>query len=401
MNELVLKIEENVTPQISAQIQKTFEPMVKMLAEFETRYDEIVASEITQDTCTKAKRLRLDIAKVRTTTENVRKAEKEEHLRAGKAIDGVANILKFAVTKKEEKLEEIEKHFETIEAERIAKLAQDRAIELMAYECENVAGLGTMDEMVYANFLTGAKINFENKKESERKAEEERLRLIEVEKLHNQRKELLLPVWNFVPENKRNDNFGNLSELEWNERLNWTLNEKKLEDERQEKIIIENELLKKEAEEKEKQRKEEVRIAEEKLKAELAKAEAERKAIEEKNRIERERVYAEAKKLKAEQDAILEKERAERAKIEAELKAQKEADKMAEYKILAIEKEKLLAEKKAKSAPDKTKLENLANSFDTFILPDVNSEEAVKTINDVRGLLANVSAFIRQRNEQI
>lgn len=401
MNELVLKIEENVTPQISAQIQKTFEPMVKMLAEFETRYDEIVASEITQDTCTKAKRLRLDIAKVRTTTENVRKAEKEEHLRAGKAIDGVANILKFAVTKKEEKLEEIEKHFETIEAERIAKLAQDRAIELMAYECENIAGLGTMNEMVYANFLTGAKINFENKKESERKAEEERLRLIEVEKLHNQRKELLLPVWNFVPENKRNDNFGNLSELEWNERLNCTLNEKKVYDEQQEKIRQDNERLKKEAEEKEKQRKEEARIAEEKLKEKLAKAEAERKAIEEKNRIERERVYAEAKKLKAEQDAILEKERAERAKIEAELKAKKEADEMAEYRRLTIEKEKLLAEKKAKSAPDKTKLENLANSFDTFILPEVNSEEAVKTINDVKGLLAKVSAFIRQRNEQI
>lgn len=343
MNELILKVEEyNIEPSRAEQIRAIFIPMANMLEGFETQYNEVVQLEPSKETSAKAKRLRLDIAKVRINTEKLRVAQKEEYLRAGKAIDGVANILKFAVVEKENKLQEIETHFERLEAALLAKLAEDRAMELEKYECFNVPNLGIMDESVYSNFLVGAKANFDMRKEAERKAEEERLAKEAAELAERKR------VW------------------------------------------LENERLKKEAEEREKQLQEERRLAE----IERQKQEAEKKAIEEKNRIEREKAEAEAMRIKAEQEAALEKERLKRAKLEAELKARAEAE--------AKEKSRIAREeKKAKAAPDREKLESLAKTIDSLELPSVSSDDAVKTIEDVKGLLVKVSAFIRQRNQII
>ena len=58
------------------QIKATFEPMAVMLTEFEDAYNLVIQEaekEITKDVTTKAKRLRLDIWKVRIETEKVRK----------------------------------------------------------------------------------------------------------------------------------------------------------------------------------------------------------------------------------------------------------------------------------------------------------------------------------------
>ncbi|OGV36181.1 MAG: hypothetical protein A2020_12310 [Lentisphaerae bacterium GWF2_45_14] len=157
MNELVLKVEEyNIEPSRAEQIRAIFIPMANMLEEFETQYNEVTQLEPSKETSARAKRLRLDIAKVRFATEKLRIAQKEEYLRAGKAIDGVANILKFAVVEKETKLQEIETHFERLEAARIESLGQERASELEKYECYNVQHLGEMADDVYANFLIGA-----------------------------------------------------------------------------------------------------------------------------------------------------------------------------------------------------------------------------------------------------
>ena len=83
----------------ATQIKATFEPMAEMLLEFETAFDSVLADseiEITEEITDRAKRLRIDIGKVRIKTEAVRKEQKDEYLRAGKAIDGVSNILKWA-----------------------------------------------------------------------------------------------------------------------------------------------------------------------------------------------------------------------------------------------------------------------------------------------------------------
>jgi len=150
-----------------------------------------------------------------------------------------------------------------------------------------------------------------------------------------------------------------------------------------ERIRKENERLKAEAEAKEKQ-----------LAAERAKAEADRKEIEEKSKKEREESE---RKLKAEQEKSrieAEKAKAEKDKLEAELKA--EADRKENER-----KAKEAAEKKAKNAPDKEKLLEIARNIDNIVIPEIKSEEAQKILSDVKTLLSKVSGFIREKSETI
>lgn len=111
------------------QIQKTFEPMVQMLKGFEEEYDKILISTafgINKDHAKRARKLRLKIKDVRVETEKARKLKKEESLREGKAIDGVANILKFAVIDKENALKEVEDHVHIAEEKRLKALQVER-----------------------------------------------------------------------------------------------------------------------------------------------------------------------------------------------------------------------------------------------------------------------------------
>jgi len=111
------------------QIRIVFEPMVQMLKGFEEEYNEIVsltAFGINEDHAKRARKLRNKIVKVRTNTEKARVLKKEECLREGKAIDGVANILKFAVIDKEKALKEIEDHARIAEEKRLEALQVDR-----------------------------------------------------------------------------------------------------------------------------------------------------------------------------------------------------------------------------------------------------------------------------------
>ena len=161
------------------QIRATFEPMAKMLTEFEESYKEVVkASEekITEELSAKAKRLRLNIGKVRIATEKTRKAQKEEYLRAGKAIDGVSNILKWAVAEKEDKLKEIENHFELLEKERVESVQAERVAALSQYvEDASERSLSGMENDVWEAYLTSKKKEFTDKIDAEKKAEEDRI----------------------------------------------------------------------------------------------------------------------------------------------------------------------------------------------------------------------------------
>lgn len=256
------------------QIRSTFEPMVKMLAEFEQQYNEVIAESekgITYDLTARAKRIRLDIGKVRISTEKLRVAQKEEYLRAGKAIDGVSNILKWAVTDKESRLKEIEDHFEIQEKKRLEQLQSERVELISPYLADaEERDLSSMDADVWNAYFSAKKKEYEDRIAAEKKAEEDRIA------------------------------------------------REKAEAEERERMRQENERLKKEAEEREAMAKKE---AEERARIEAdrkAKEEAERKANEEKLRKERE---AHEAKLKEEREA--------REKIEAELKAKEEAERKA------------------------------------------------------------------------
>lgn len=344
-------------------IKATFEPMVKMLEEFENQYNSIVKDsekEITKELTEKAKRLRLDVGKVRIKTDELRKTEKEEYLRAGKAIDGVSNILKWAVSEKENKLKEIEDYFEIQEQERLEKLQQDRAEKLLKY-VENAfeLSLSSMEEDVFNAYFQTKKKEHEDRIVAEKKAEEERIEQERLYKLKLERNDELKLYWKFVPGN--HPDFESLSDSEWSDFLAEMKNAKESYDKEQEEIKQEKERLEKEAKK--------------------------RQAQIEKERLER----VKAEKLELEK----------REKLQAELKAKEEAEQKEKQRLLDEQQTKIKAEKAALLAPDKDKLIALSKRIMLIEMPELKAKEANDIMLNVVDLLSKIDSYIKEKVQNL
>jgi hypothetical protein len=243
----------------------------------------------------------------------------------------------------EDALEQIEKHAEIKEKQRILEIQNER-IELVA-KC-GVDGthlqLGNMTPDVWDAYYSGVVSKFEQEQERIAREEEERQNQIKIEQLHNERKELALPFYQFWSDFEKTLNFGEQSEEDFNNFIARIKKAKSDNDAQIEAQRIENERLKKEAEARELE-----------LQKERAKTEAQRKKAE-----------VEAEKLRKENEEKLKVEREAKAKIEAELQAKKQAEIKAENERKEAElKAKLEAEKLAK-APIKKQLSVWVNSFE-------------------------------------
>lgn len=161
----------------AAQIKAVFAPMVTALESFEGQYNDVISMSkngITKDVTTKAKTLRIAISKVRIESDKLRKSQKEDILRAGRAIDGVGNILKWAVTEKEESLKAIENHFEKLEAEMEAKIQRERVEALGPFvdHDPNSQELHSMADDVWNAYLETKKKDHEDVLAAEKAANE-------------------------------------------------------------------------------------------------------------------------------------------------------------------------------------------------------------------------------------
>lgn len=315
------------------------------------QYDEVIRLDI-EDAATskKARELRLKIRDNRTKGIDVwHKTTKDFFLKGGQFVDAIKRQEVAVNERMEKNLESIEKHFENLEKERKAQLNAERISELEPFNAFVPMGLnfGELSEDEYNKVLNGAKLQFEHQQAEERKAEAERQRLAEIQKLHNNRKESLLLVWQFV-ENK-DVNFGEISEEEFSA-IKLNADSKKVEfDAEQAKIKAENE----------------------RLAVEKAKADAEKKALEEKTAKEKADAEKKLAKERADQAAKLKAEQDAKARIEAELQAKKDAEAKVEKERLA--EEKRLNEEAAALAksPIKDQLNVWVKSFE---LPFANIE---------------------------
>jgi len=415
-NQLVKVINESGLDKTKAQVLlENFANYFEIAADWENKAKALTITSVEQRAEMKmAREGRLFLKEKRVAVEKTRKSLKENALREGQTIDAIAKILTNLILPIEENLEQKEKYAEIKEAERKAQLKTQREMELQPY-IEFVpegVDLAVIDEINYTKVLDGAKLQYQAKIDAEAKVEAERIAKEKAVQLHNERKEQILPYWNYIPLGKRSEDFSTFTEQEWKERLDWCVSEKKKEDEQKELQRKENERLKAEAEAKEKQLAIERQVAADKLKAEHDRAEKERAALAEKARKEQEASEA---KLKAEQEkARKERELAEQASrkaaeekaiLEAEIKANADAEEKARKEQREREeterKAKELTEKKAKAAPDKDKLLVFAKQIDDTIYPDVSSEGAIKLNGDVKQLLAKVTTFIREKVNQL
>lgn len=176
VNPKLYGIEESKAKEIAAQ----FKPMLEKMESLEGEFNKIVKLPIEDaETSAKAKELRLKYVKVRTGTADIHKEQKSFYLSAGRFIDGWKNTQLFASQGIEDKLENIEKHQQRIEEQRVIDLQQSREKELALYNVENVEqlALGLMTDAIWSNFVLGMKTNHKQKEAAELKAEQDRIAL--------------------------------------------------------------------------------------------------------------------------------------------------------------------------------------------------------------------------------
>jgi colicin import membrane protein len=371
-------LEESKASEIAAQ----FKPMLDKMVELEKEYNEIIALPIDQDAVVKAKALRLKYVKVRTGTAEIHKKQKEFYLSGGRFVDGWKNAQLFASQGIEDKLESIEKHYENLEKERIANLRAEREAIAIPFGVDvNTVSLGLMTEEVWNNFIAGAKQSYEIKVAAEKKAEEDRLEQERKERVYRDRLNEIAPLRQFMEEGEGITIES--SDEDCSVLFHSLLQRKANYEAEQERIRIENERLKKEAEAKQ---------------AELDKAKAESDRIQKEADAKAEAARKEADRIANEKIAAA---KAESDRIAAELKAKQDEEDRKAKEAADAEKARLTAEKKAAAAPDKTKLLAFAELISKLETPEMKSEEGKAILEQTKGLIVKLTAFITDKANQI
>lgn len=326
---LELSYLENIAKQFGA-------PLVEV-SEILDKYKSIkVTNEKQKDDMAEARKLRLALRKTRTSVENTRKELKDEHLKAGRAIDAVANYVKDNIVPAEKYLQEQE-DFVKIKEEREKAERKAERLEALAKYADNPnasSELYNLDDMSDEQFaVVIARLE---KEEAERKAAEE----AEAKRLAQEEADRI---------------------------------------KREKELATENERLKKEAEAREAELGKEREI-------ERKKREAEEKIREE--QLAKERAEREAKETELAKQA--EEERKKREAIEAEQRAKAEAEAKAKAEAERAEREALLA-------PDKEKMLQFAKGLAvvrTEKIPAMKSLKASETMQAVALKLAAIELFI-------
>ena len=248
-----------------------FNTFFEEVKRYEQRAKSILVTDASQVAEIKeAREIRIELKNIRVHAEKVRVERKEFFLRGGKAIDGIANVLKALIIPLEDHLDKQEHFAERMEEERKERVNAERMLALQPYVIDiAVYNLKDMTDGAFEVLLRTSKTAFEATKDAEKKAVEEQVA------------------------------------------------REKADKEEQERIRLENEKLKKEAEAKEKA-----------FAKERAKAEVERKKIEEaqiKEREAKEKAEAELKaKVEADEKAKRDKEELERKSVEEKSKLDKQ-----------------------------------------------------------------------------
>lgn len=261
MNTQIVKAEDFGLEQKTAkEISSKFTPAIQERDGLAKIYGELITKELTPGLVGQARELRLKLVKVRTGIASIHKTQKDFYLAGGRFVDAWKNKETLPVTQMEEKLTEIEKHFENLELQRIEKIKVKRESELEKYQVEELPdNLGTMSEDAFQALLVGFRTMHENKIAEAKKIEEERIENERLDKLKTARVIELAPYKEFVTDEL---DLRSMTEDVYSEVLQAGQALKKEQDEEQERVRVENEKLKKEADEKEAQEEKEKEIRE-------------------------------------------------------------------------------------------------------------------------------------------
>jgi hypothetical protein len=386
-NQLIVKTENiGLSTEVRDDLANTFQPYLEKAEELKQKAMSIKITDINQiEDMQKAREARLTIRNIRIEVEKKRKSLKEESLRKGKAIDGMANVIKYLIGPIEEHLQKQENFAEEIRKQKEKERLDKRLLALAPYEVNTeFIDISGMPDDTFQIFLNNAKEQHEKKVAAEKEAERKRQEDENREKVRQERVNILLSMGlkfdgtNFT---YRDVNFHHTEIITMDSDEFYQTSEKakerikqieKEEKEEQDRIKAENERLKKEQEERDKK-------------------ERQRKEAEEKER----------KRIEAENKAKVDAERKQREKAERELKERKEAEakekREAEEKAKREAEEKKRQEREMQLAPDKTKLHDFAVRVTQVELPDVKDPKAKAIVEQAVEYLNRTSSYIKKQ----
>ena len=181
-NALIEKINSSgLLPATGKSLQEQFEPFFKQAEEWKAKAGTLIVTSAEQTgLMAQAKEARLALKNIRTTVEKKRKELKEDSLRTGQTIDGVANVIKSLIEPIEAHLEQQEKFVEIEREKALDKLQSSRTEELRKYVADlSFYDLRNMPDYQFENLLNGSKSEYEKRIADEAKAKEDELKRLE------------------------------------------------------------------------------------------------------------------------------------------------------------------------------------------------------------------------------
>lgn len=343
-------------------IKQSYLPYINQLAEIQTQSSKIDFENPTEIDEKIARELRLKTVKIRTGSEEIKNSRKNIHQLKANLEQAAWNLISASCKLTEDVFIRVEKQRELALIKSKNERKELRISQLTELEFDyTFTDLFNMDEDSYLMLVSKLETEKTFREEARIKSEQQAILEAKFLILHKERLEQIIPYIGFLSDDEQRMNFGILSETEFSNILDSAVGLKLIQDKEQDRIIKENEILKKEMEEKEKlaqaEKEEEAKKQAEILKLQKEKAD---KELAEVNRI----AEIEAKK----QAEVIAKQKEESDRFKAELEVKREAEQKENQRIEFEKRAKEKAEKEAESASDKVKFTKWINDFNIPIL---------------------------------
>ena len=339
------------------------------------QYAEIIQKELSNEVLEEARDIRMKLVKVRTQGINKwHKANKAYFKAGGDYVDAIKRKELVPVESMEITLREIEDYYENQEKERVLKIKEEREAAVAPYIEEgdlDGMNLGEMSEDIWDSVFQARVASFNKKAEAlKREEDEQKEREIKL-KLHNERKDSLIPFWNFLDDIP--EDLSTMTEKSFKALLKEG-NDLKVKDDAEKdrlNLLAQN-----------------LRVRNDKMR-ELWSF-VEEKSVEDLSDADFDKLVKKALKAKADFDEAT-KKAAEEKKV-ADEKAAKEA--LAAQKVLDAEKEK---QRLIEASSDKVKVATYVKSLLELEAPKVTDEIAVKTLKGILISLDKIEVWTKEK----
>ena len=339
------------------------------------QYAEIIQKELSNEVLEEARDIRMKLVKVRTQGINKwHKANKAYFKAGGDYVDAIKRKELVPVESMEITLKEIEDYYENQEKERVLKIKEEREAAVAPYIEEgdlDGMNLGEMSEDIWDSVFQARVASFNKKAEAlKREEDEQKEREIKL-KLHNERKDSLIPFWNFLDDIP--EDLSTMTEKSFKALLKEG-NDLKVKDDAEKdrlNLLAQN-----------------LRVRNDKMR-ELWSF-VEEKSVEDLSDADFDKLVKKALKAKADFDEAT-KKAAEEKKV-ADEKAAKEA--LAAQKVLDAEKEK---QRLIEASSDKVKVATYVKSLLELEAPKVTDEIAVKTLKGILISLDKIEVWTKEK----